>query len=157
MWWRLTSHEFNEQKGDGNRRALKTLIAGGIVPGLIAYEYDIPVGWCSVAPRDHFPRLDRSPILKKVDTSPVWSVVCFFVSKSHRNTGLSVVLLKTATEYVRRQGGLIVEGYPHEAADGRKQAPSVFTGLFSAFLQAGFTEVARRSDSRPIMRYYIHP
>jgi hypothetical protein len=30
-----------------------------------------------------------------------------------------------------------------------------WTGLASAFQQAGFKEVLRRSETRPIMRYYI--
>lgn len=154
MWWRLKRQEFNEHKGDGNRRALKAIVAAREVPGILAYNGDKPVGWCSVAPRDHFPRLDRSRILKKVDELPVWSVGCFFVDKQYRSTGISVKLLLAAVEYVRQQGGLIVEGYPHEIPD-KKPDLSVYTGLISAFRKAGFTEVERRSEHRPIMRYHI--
>ena len=30
-----------------------------------------------------------------------------------------------------------------------------WTGLSAAFLKAGFKEVARRSETRPIMRFYL--
>ena len=102
-----------------------------------------------------FSTLSRSRILKPVDTQPVWSVVCFFVSRSHRRKGLTVELLQAAVEYARRNGAKIVEGYPVEPKAGIAPDVFVFTGLASAFLQAGFTEVLRRSETRPIMRFYL--
>ncbi len=157
MWWRLNRVEYIKHKGDGNRKALNAITAAGKIPGIIAYDGDTPVGWCSVAPREQFPRLDALPLLKKVDETPVWSVVCFFITRSHRKTGISEKLLLAAVEYVRQQGGLIVEGYPHEIDHEKKPDPSLYTGLYSVFLKAGFKEVVRRSESRPIMRFQIRP
>jgi GNAT superfamily N-acetyltransferase len=94
MWWRLKRSEFERQKGEGNRKAMKTTVDSGEVPGLLAYAGDVPVGWCSVAPRDSFPVLNRSRILKKIDDMPVWSIVCFFIDKKSRNRGVSVQLLR---------------------------------------------------------------
>jgi len=54
MWWRSTRREFEERKGEGNRRALKAIADGGKVPGILAYLGQEPVGWCSVAPREEF-------------------------------------------------------------------------------------------------------
>jgi hypothetical protein len=31
----------------------------------------------------------------------------------------------------------------------------VYTGIASAFIKAGFKEAGRRSETRPIMRYFI--
>jgi GNAT superfamily N-acetyltransferase len=155
MWWRMTRSEFNREKGEGNKKAFKKIVDRGEVPGILAYLGKEPIGWCSVAPREAFSSLERSRILKKVDNKPVWSVVCFFVAKPFRYKGVSVSLLKAATEYVKKQGGKIVEGYPVEPKTDK--FPDVFanTGLASAFRQAGFKEVARRSKTRPIMRYFI--
>jgi len=155
MWWRMTRSEFNRTKGEGNKKGLKKIVNSGKVPGILAYAGKEPIGWCSVAPREAFSSLERSRILKKVDHKPVWSVVCFFVAKPFRYKGVTVALLKVATEYVRKQNGKIVEGYPVEPKTG--EFPDVFanTGLASAFRQAGFKEVMRRSKTRPIMRYYI--
>jgi GNAT superfamily N-acetyltransferase len=92
--------------------------------------------------------------LKRVDEEPVWSVVCFFVTKEHRRSGVSVKLLKAAIDFVRERGGRVVEGYPIEP---KKDQPDAFvwTGLAAAFRKAGFREVERRSETRPIMRYEI--
>jgi hypothetical protein len=64
-------------------------------------------------------------------------------------------LLEAAADYVRKQGGRIVEGYPVEPKKGRAPDPFVYTGLASAFRKVGFAEVIRRSETRPIMRYII--
>jgi hypothetical protein len=48
-----------------------------------------------------------------------------------------------------------VEGYPEEPRSGSAPDLFVFTGLASAFRQAGFVEVLRRSETRPIMRFTI--
>jgi len=155
MWWRLTHSEFERQKGDPNRAAMKAIVESGEVPGILAYLDGVPVGWCSVAPRDRFPRLGRSRILKPIDDAEVWSIVCFFVDKEYRNRGISVALLRAATEYVRQLGGKIVEGYPVEPKKDPMPAVFAYHGLASAFQKAGFVECARRSETRPIMRFYL--
>ena len=155
MWWRLKRSDFERQKGEDNRRAMKILVHSGEVPGLLAYAGDVPVGWCSVAPRENFPVLNRSRVLKKIDEVPVWSVVCFFINKNYRNRGLSVRLLRAAIEYVKQQGGAVLEGYPVEPKTDIMPAAFAWTGLASAFRKAGFVEVVRRSQTRPIMRFSI--
>jgi predicted NUDIX family NTP pyrophosphohydrolase len=68
--------------------------------------------------------------------------------------GITVELLRAAVEHVRQQGGKIVEGYPVDAQKDMP-APFIYTGTASAFEQAGFQEVARRSSTRPIYRFVI--
>jgi len=62
--------------------------------------------------------------------------------------------LKAAVEHVKKQGGKIVEGYPVDAQKDMP-APFIYTGTVSAFQQAGFQEVRRRSPMRPIFRFVI--
>lgn len=154
MFWRLARAEFSGQKGEGNRQAMKKLIESGETPGILAYLGDEPVGWCSVAPREKFPALERSRVSARIDDQPVWSITCFFIHKNYRRKGLSLALLRASVEYVRQRGGKIVEGYPVEP---KKPQPGAFvwTGLASAFRQAGFQECARRSETRPLMRLVI--
>ena len=155
MYWRLTRSEFETRKGEGNRRAMKTLVQKGKIPGLLVFHDNQAVAWCALAPRGHYSALERSRILKPVDDQPVWSISCFFVAKNHRKQGLTVKLLCAAVEYVKKQGGKIVEGYPVEPRKGRLPDTFVWTGLSSAYKQAGFVECARRSETRPLMRFFI--
>lgn len=157
MWWRLSRAQFEKQKGDGNRDAMRALVAAGTVPGIIAYEDREPVGWCSVAKRAEFPSLGRSRVLAAVDDAPVWSIVCFFVRRSHRRRGLMTALVKAAAIHAGAQGARIVEGYPVEPRKGATADAFAWTGLLQAFIRAGFVEVARRSPTRPIVRLVLAP
>ncbi len=154
MYWKLRGKAFDEATGDEARQIQKSIVDSGISPGLLAYSDGYPIGWVAVEPRSAYSRLAHSRVLKPLDDEQVWSISCFFVKKNHRRSGVTVELLKAAIEYVKNHGGRIVEGYPVEA-NKDVPAPFAFTGTASAFRQAGFQEMARRSPTRPIFRYLI--
>ncbi|MHC4416251.1 MAG: GNAT family N-acetyltransferase [Planctomycetota bacterium] len=155
MWWHRTRSEFEKTKGPVNKRAFKRIVRSGAEPGLLAYAGREPIGWCAVAPRDTYPSLQRSRILKPVDDRPVWSIVCLFIARPYRRQGVSVALLEAAVKHATLRGAAIVEGYPVEPRRDRLPDAFAYTGLPSAFHQAGFVEVLRRSETRPIMRYFV--
>jgi GNAT superfamily N-acetyltransferase len=153
-FWKLRGKAYEENTGEPAHQMQKSIVDSGVVPGLLAYSGGEPVGWIAVEPRSAYPKLAHSRILKPVDAKAVWSVTCFFVASQARRQGLTVELLNAAVEYVKVQGGKIVEGYP---VDAKKEMPPVFIyhGTAAAFQKAGFVEVARRSETRPIMRFII--
>ena len=153
MYWRLKAADYNNQKGEGNKKSMKELLKKSS-PGVIAYVKNNAVGWCAVAPRDEYIRLETSRILKPVDDKKVWSVSCFFITKEFRRKGLSVTLLKAAIDFAISKGATIVEGYPTEPTTGRMADAFAWTGITATFQKAGFKEVERRSKGRPIMRYF---
>ena len=164
MWWRLSRADYEQRKGAGNRAAMRRLIRSGAEPGVIALSDDQAVGWCGVGPRSSYIRLNRSRILRPVRGEPgpapaaegrVWSVVCFYVARDHRNQGVSARLLEGAAGLARRRGATTLEGYPLDPAKspaGRIPDLFAFPGIASTFVAAGFREVARRSPGRPIMQ-----
>jgi GNAT superfamily N-acetyltransferase len=153
-FWKLRGKAYEETTGEPARQMQKSIVESGTVPGLLAFHGDEPVGWIAVEPRSAYPKLAHSRVLKPVDKADPWSVTCFFVAKQARRQGLTVALLEAAVDYVRGQGGKIVEGYP---VDAERELPDVFVyhGTAVAFHKAGFVEVARRSETRPIMRFTI--
>ena len=153
MWWRLKRSQYDQQKGEGNKQAFKDIVQSGQKPGILAYVDGQPVAWCSVGPRETYPVLDRSRNLKRVDDQRVWSIVCFFVAKPFRSKGITVKLLRAAVEYAQKQGARIIEGYPVDPKGPNRHVVFAWTGFVSVFLQAGFGEVFRRSETRPVMRY----
>jgi len=155
MYWRITQKVLDKQKGGGNKKAIKKIIFDGNVPGILAYQDEQPIGWCAVAPRAEFTRLENSRILKPVDDKPVWSVTCFFINRKFRNTGLSVELLNASKKFVKTNGGKIIEGYPIEPRENKMPDAFAWVGLSRTFIKAGFKEVERRSETRPIMRFYL--
>ena len=142
--------------GAENRRAMKALVDGGTVPGLIGYEDGVPVAWVSLGPREDYPKLRRSPIMKPVDDRPVWSIVCFFVDGSVRGTGLARRMLRAAVDHARAHGARLVEAYPVDTQE-QKHPDDMFFGAKSMYDSAGFREVARRKPTRPVVRRALRP
>lgn len=155
MSWRLNRAEFEKQKGVGNKRAMKKLVEEKEQIGIIAYLNGKPVGWCSVAPREKFIRLESSRVLKPVDDKPVWSITCFFLAKDYRHQGLSVHILKGVMEICKKKGVKILEAYPIILYSKNMPAAFAWTGFVSSFENAGFKVAKRWSKARPIMRYYL--
>jgi GNAT superfamily N-acetyltransferase len=155
MAWRLPNKEWLAGKGAVNRRAFRKIVASGERPGLLGYLGGRPVAWCSVAPRERFVHLERSRVLKPVDDRPVWSVSCLFVERGFRRMGISARMLRAAAEFAASRGATIVEGYPTLPRMEKIPDPFIWTGTPKAFRRAGFKEVLRRSETRPIMRFIV--
>ncbi len=151
MWPRLSRPEFKASGPAGRRRKLQKAVREGPPPGLLGYVDGEPAAWCALGPRETYSRITTSRTLQPVDRQPVWSVVCFFVGRPYRKSGLSTRMLREAARYARSRGARLLEGYPVEPGSRTPDA-FVWTGLASMFRKAGFTEVARPSRTRPIMR-----
>jgi GNAT superfamily N-acetyltransferase len=154
--WCMYYRKSGGAAGDSDKRALKSLVDGGYVPGLIGYEGGSPVGWISLGPREDYGKLQRSPVAKPVDDKPVWSIVCFFVDSRARGRGVSEALLEGAIAYARSQGATLLEAYPIDKSE-RSYSDFMWNGAKSMFDRAGFKEVARRRETRPVMRRAIRP
>ena len=155
MYWRLPRSQWTASKGLKNKNSFRKIVSSDQQPGVIAYDGSEAIGWCAIAPREVFTGLSKSRVLKPIDDRPVWSITCLFVKKPYRRRGVSVQLIEAAVKFAGKQGARIVEGYPTAPTMEKTPDPFVFMGVPSAFTAAGFKEVARRSPSRPVMRFEL--
>jgi GNAT superfamily N-acetyltransferase len=162
QWWRQTRAEFETNKGEVNREALRRQSESGEPVGLLGYlpDDETPVGWIACAPRPDYPVATRSPIAKhraedEFDKADVWLVTCLFVRKEHRRKGVAVALIDGAVAWAGNRGAKAVDAVPVEPKKG--EIPDVFawTGLPAMFAAAGFEEIARPRPTRPVMRRVI--
>lgn len=157
MWNRQTNKEFDECKGATNKAAMRALVDSGEPIGLLAYLDGQAIGWVSVGPRSSFSRLQRSPVTKPVDDLEVWSVTCFVIAPRYRDAGVAGALLDAAVAQAREAGVPAIEGYPVEPRKETMPAIYAWMGIASMFDRAGFTEIARRSETRPLYRLDLTP
>jgi hypothetical protein len=101
MLWRLSRKEFERQKGDTNKLAMKTIVAAGEVPGILVFHNSEANGWYALAPRSKYPALLKSCILQPIDDQQCWFIACLFVNKPFRKIGVSTELLLAATVYAK--------------------------------------------------------
>ena len=148
MYWRI-GNAYRNKPREMNKAAFHDVVRKGPPPGLLAFDGDLPVGWCQLTPRDALPWLGRTWRLKRVDDVPVWSLSCLYVRKGYRRQGITSALISAALKNAKRAGAPALEAYP---LDGGLTPSASGTGYASTFARAGFKIVARRTPPRPIMR-----
>jgi GNAT superfamily N-acetyltransferase len=157
QFYRVRGLDWSNSSADGNRERLATLTRDGPPPGLVGYQDGRAVGWVSLAPRPAYDRLTHAKLLAPVDDKPVWSIVCFVVSRSARGQGVAKALLDGAIAWAKDQGATILEAYPSDVKGRKVPAANLYHGSLSMFEDAGFEVVARRQFNkttpvRPIVR-----
>ena len=157
MYWRLPNKAWRAARGDKAKRAFKRRVEQGPAPGVIAIQGDEAVGWLQIGPRADAPQWNTprrvSAPLEEGDAEDerVWAATCFFVKPGHRRQGVTDALLKAGLAFAKKQGARVVEACPMDSS-GRMDTASLYVGRMSVFERAGFREVARRKDTRPLMR-----
>ena len=156
-YFRFRGRDWTNSTSAGNRAALEDLTKRPLPPGLVGYDDDRAVGWVSLGPREDYERLAYSKVLAPIDETPVWSIVCFVVSRKARRKGVAAALLEAAIEFARDHDATTLEAYPVDTSGGRVPAANAFHGTLAMFERAGFEVVERRqwnatSPVRPIVR-----
>jgi predicted GNAT family acetyltransferase len=157
MYWRLPNKDYQAARGPDAKRLFKKRVKEGPPPGVLAFIGDEAVGWMQIGPRADAPQWNTprrvSAPLKEGDArnDSVWAATCFFVKAGHRRQGVTSALLKAGLAFARENGARIVEACPMDV-DGRSDPISLYVGRMSVFERAGFKEVVRRKETRPLMR-----
>jgi len=151
MYWRI-GPAYKTRPREQNKAELRALTRRDPPPGLLAFDGDVAVGWCLLAPRADLPWLDSARLLGRVDDVPVWSLSCFYVRRGYRARGVASALIAGALRAAKRAEAPALEAYPVDTA-APKSTTNLFTGTASTFRRAGFKTVARHSPARPIMRH----
>lgn len=151
-YWRLRHRDFGETTAAEHRAVLHDRACSEQPPGLLGYLDGEPVAWVSVEPRDRFAAFEHARVYTAVDDTPVWTVTCFYLRADVRGRGVTARLLEAVKAHVEACGGIAVEGYPEDDVDLSATGTPGYMGLVPAFERAGFEEIARLSNGRPVYR-----
>jgi GNAT superfamily N-acetyltransferase len=157
--WRIEKGErWGDVKGAVAKERLHRGIESGTTFGVLAFDGETPIGWCTYGPRTSFPRLERARSLRCEDAADVWSIPCFFVSRTHRRQGVAGALLDYALRAMAERGVEIAEGYPAAPnKDGSYIAAFSWTGTMPLFEKVGFDLVGNAEGSKRRMRKTLRP
>ena len=72
----------DQMRGPDRREALHQMTRQEIAPGLLAYVDGQVAGWCSVAPREAYARLEHSRNYKRIDEQPVVRCIATYMAFS---------------------------------------------------------------------------
>jgi GNAT superfamily N-acetyltransferase len=154
MWPMLTAADFRVMSKDRRKKAFKSCVATGPVPGLLLYEKGQAIGWVAVSPHDDVIRFEKakaSALEQGEDPRRHYAITCFYVRTGHRKRGLMTDLAKAAIAYAKKRKAAAIDVCPIET-NKPLMCGEGFVGIVSVFQELGFKEVARRSPRRPLMR-----
>lgn len=144
--WCMSWRSEKEVRGDEARDKFQELVERGQAHGILAYANGKPAGWCAFGPRESFYHASKMLEAEDGPETGAWAIPCFFVSPSFRGQGLAKILLRAATEAIRRKGGKRIEGYPvsPDTRDETQRKDWAFTGPFKIFEEEGFIPGERK-------------
>ncbi len=157
MYWRLPRSQFEGPARKSLKDRFRAIVKEGPPPGLIAFRGYEPVGWIQAGPRRSTPnwngvRRTSAPLAaQEADDPKIWAVSCFVVPRAHRGQGVATALLAGAINYARAQKARMLDACPVDVGAAANPA-SIYHGVVTMFEKAGFEEIARRRDNRPLMR-----
>lgn len=158
--FRIPTSQRKTMDAEDKKRFMRERIAAGPPPGLLGYIGDRPAAWVQVGPRLELPQWNSVKTVSRpldpsdVEDLSVWAVSCFFMNSGDRGRGYSHDMLSEAVNFARTSGARLLEGCPIERT---KQSKSVglYVGSQRIFEAAGFSEIAKRKDGRPLMRLVL--
>lgn len=157
MWPRIKGADYKAMDKAERKDAFQAMVETGPPPGLLAYSGGKAVGWCAVGPRlaslrFHNARASRpAEDENEPDPARVYAITCFFIRTGYRRQGLMKRLASAAVDFAIANDALAVDAC---AIDSEKPLMwgEGFVGVASVFTDLGFSEIARRSPRRPLMR-----
>ena len=103
----------NDCKGTLRRYAVKQLAEEKIF-GYLAFDGDIPVGWCNAGDMKRYPVSHHQAVpnfARKNALEKTLSIVCFAITPEYRGKGVATMLLERVISDAVLQGFAAVEGY----------------------------------------------
>jgi hypothetical protein len=126
------------------RAAMEGLVLSHRPVGILGYNLDEPVAWCSIAPRRLFGKN-----LSTTKAEPgLWSLTCFFIRADQRKQSGLAALLTAAETHAASEGATAIEAYPVDP-----ESPSYrFSGFLPSFETAGYVKVGSVGLRRHVVR-----
>jgi GNAT superfamily N-acetyltransferase len=144
MAGRASPTELKTAKGPHRKRQIAERVDSSTAIGILGDLNLEPVAWCSIAPRSTYRRL----VSNGTPDEGVWSILCFYVSRSYRRTCLAAAMLAAAITHAKRLGAKVVERYPVDT-----DSPSYrHMGYVSMFEARGFLDCGREGSRRHVMQ-----
>ncbi len=147
---------------DGNQKKafMKDRVLAGPPPGVLGYLDGSAAGWVQVGPRAEVVQWNSERTVSRpiapsdADDPSIWAVSCFFIASKMRGKGVSHLLLEHAVQFARASGARLLEACPMDRARHSKSI-GLYVGPSRIFQAAGFGEIARRKDGRPLVRLVL--
>ena len=158
--WCTWFHTFHAEKTftyEGNRSLKKQLVEEDRAHAALVFDGDEAIAWAQYGPPEELPNIHhRKEYEEAGDPPPDYRITCIFVDKKHRRKGVTESALGGAVDLIAQAGGGVVEGYPHDTADGKKVSV-LYNSTRALYERAGFDYVRPKGKRNCVMRAVVPP
>jgi len=184
QWFRSPRRDFVALARPERKSALRAQCAGNPPAGVLALagvgsidhaggrDGPVAVGWCAVAPRTAYPRLEQGrasppPLpgrrghragMADGDAAAgdkplagVWSITCYYIDRRWRGRGVMAALTQGAVDLARDNGARLIEAFPRDRG-AETSAAAAYVGISSVFERLGFAKEAAPIPGRSVWR-----
>ena len=126
------------------------------IQGYLAYDGELPVGWCNAADMESYAGFVPE-FARKNACGKTISIVCFEIAPEYRGMGVASALIDRVCHDAKAKGYAAVEGYA-QLSDKRNDFD--YHGPVRLFQKAGFIEAARENGQavmRKVLKESIAP
>lgn len=150
--------EDRETNPGGAKDYKRRLVEAGLAHSALVFEDEVAIAWCQYGTPQEVPRIQKKKLVEVEGyEAPTFRVVCFFVDRDHRRTGVAGDALAGALGLIADAGGGVVEGYPHDTQGRKTSASFLYSATRSLFERAGFDFVRAVGKDRALMRTTVPP
>ena len=148
---------------DEERRALghpefkRRLVETGRAHAALVFDGDVAVAWAQFGTVPELWNIHhRKEWEQGVARMPDYRITCLFVDRRYRRKGLAAIAVRGALALIARQGGGVVEAYPHDLADkkrvGKKTSSSfLYNATRTMYEREGFTYLRPKGRGNCVM------
>ncbi len=129
---------------ENNRKAVSKLISENKMRGYLAFDGDIPVGWCNANDRKNYQALKENDGYE----DNICSIVCFLISPQYRGKGIAGKLLDEVCSDYNQKGYSYIEVYPRK---GTQSCEKHYHGPLSLYEKRDF-EIYREYEDKYVLR-----
>lgn len=121
-------------EGEPARLELVTQVRARQVSGILAFEYDKPIGWCAFDRIADLPGLDCGYPVPEQQRNDFWAIHCVSVVSKYPKDEIVEQMVKLAVQVMERKGAKTIEGYPPPTLP----SDNSFSGTIPIFERQGF-------------------
>jgi GNAT superfamily N-acetyltransferase len=142
--------------GADNRAIAAQMIKDGELRGLLAYDGDMPVGWCHYDRKSALPGLAvfYPELAAAGDPQETGAVVCFTVAQGYRGQGIARQLLTAACCELTELGCVVAEAYPLLRDSSVEEN---YHGTLGMYMSQGFVQTATVAGQAIVRKTLTEP
>jgi GNAT superfamily N-acetyltransferase len=124
-----------------------------------SFNGDAAVAWCQYGSPEELPRIYHRKEWEAGLTGepPAYRLTCIFVDRDYRRKGVAGAAVRGALDPIAKEGGGVVEGYPHDLQGEKIRSQFLYSGTRTLFEEVGFTYERPKGNKNCVMRTTVSP